>query len=73
MQAAAGVVHHLELCSVIVQPEFDVANEQFTYPESLVKQLGLTVEFSIYGVNINGKEANKMIANYIISLKFNHV
>lgn len=72
MQAAAGVAHHLELCSVVVQPEFDVTNEQFTYSENLVKQLGLTVEFSTYGVNINGKEVNEMMAN-IVLLKLSHV
>lgn len=52
---------------MVVQPQLDVTNEHFAYPENLVKQLGLSVELSVNGMNV--------IGNYrfrILSLSFNY-
>lgn len=32
-----------------------MADEHFTYPENLVKQLGLAVEMSASGITVNGE------------------
>jgi len=40
---------------VIIEPELNVADEHFSYPENLVKQLGLAVEMSANGITINGE------------------
>lgn len=66
LPAASGVAHHLESCSVVVRPELDVTNEHFAYPENLVKQLGLSVELSVNGINVVGNYSE------ILSLSFNY-